>query len=208
MNEKVVITIGRQYGSGGHEVGRRLAEKMGVRCYDKELLELAAKNSGLAEELFDKQDEKPAGSLLYSMVMDTYSFGYSDAYSDMPINQRIFLAQFDTIRKLAEEESCVIVGRCADYALEDNPNCVSVFVTAPMENRIQTIMKRCDLSEKKAEAHIIKTDKKRSSYYDYYSDKKWGSSSSYDICASTADIGIDGVVDLILYYVDKKFGKR
>ncbi len=207
MYGKLVVTIGRQYGSGGHEVGRRLAEKMGVRCYDKELLELAAKNSGLAEELFDKQDEKPTGSHLYSMVMDTYSFGYSDAYSDMPINQRIFLAQFDTIRKLAETESCVIVGRCADYALEDNPNCVSVFVTAPMENRIQTIMKRCDLNEKKAEAHIIKTDKKRSSYYDYYSDKKWGSSASYDLCASTADIGIDGVVDLILYYAEKKYGK-
>ena len=204
MNDKLVITVGREYGSGGHEVGRRLAERMGVKCYDKELLELAAKNSGLAEELFDKQDEKPTSSLLYSLVMDTYSFGYSDAYSDMPINQRIFLAQFDTIKKLGEAESCVIVGRCADYALEGYEHLVSAFVTAPLENRIKTIMERESVDAKKAESLIHKTDKKRASYYDYYSDKKWGRAESYDICLNSGVVGIDGVVDLILDFAEKK----
>ena len=207
MNEKTVVTIGREYGSGGHEVGRRLAEKMGVRLYDRELLELAAKNSGLAEELFDKQDEKPTSSLLYSLVMDTYSFGYSDAYSDMPINQRIFLAQFDTIKKLGEAESCVIVGRCADYALEGYEHLISVFITAPLEERIKTIMERNGVDAKKAESLIHKTDKKRSSYYDYYSDKKWGRAESYDLCINSADIGIDGVVELIYEYARIKESK-
>ena len=124
MDERTVITIGREFGSGGHEIGMKLAEKLGIKCYDKELLELAAKESGLCEELFASQDEKPTNSFLYSLVMDTYSLGYTNSYVDMPINHKVFLAQFDAIKKLAERESCVIVGRCADYALEDNPYAV------------------------------------------------------------------------------------
>ena len=121
MDGRTVITIGREFGSGGHEIGMKLAERLGIKCYDKELLELAAKESGLCEELFASQDEKPTNSFLYSLVMDTYSLGYSNSYVDMPINHKVFLAQFDAIKKLAEKESCVIVGRCADYALEDDP---------------------------------------------------------------------------------------
>ena len=117
MDERTVITIGREFGSGGHEIGMKLAERLGIKCYDKELLTEAAKHSGLCEELFETHDEKPTNSFLYSLVMDTYSLGYTtSAYMDMPINHKIFLAQFDTIKKLADQESCVIVGRCADYA--------------------------------------------------------------------------------------------
>ena len=117
MKRNLVITIGRECGSSGRAIGRKLAESLGIKCYDKELLALAAKNSGLCEELFKTHDEKPTNSFLYSLVMDTYSMGYNtSAYMDMPINHKIFLAQFDTIKKLADEESCVIVGRCADYA--------------------------------------------------------------------------------------------
>ena len=127
MMGNLVITIGRECGSAGRLIGQKLAADLGVKCYDKELLTLAAKNSGLCEELFKTHDEKPTSSFLYSLVMDTYSLGYNtSAYMDMPINHKIFLAQFDTIKKLAEEESCVIVGRCADYALADYPNTVSV----------------------------------------------------------------------------------
>ena len=118
MDERTVITIGREFGSGGHEIGMKLAEKLGI----KELLELAAKESGLCEELFASQDEKPTNSFLYSLVMDTYSLGYTNSYVDMPINHKVFLAQFDAIKKLAERESCVIVGRCADYALSEFDN--------------------------------------------------------------------------------------
>ena len=126
MSGNLVITIGRQCGSSGKIIGQKLAEEMGVKCYDKELLALAAKNSGLCEELFETHDEKPTNSFLYSLVMDTYSMGYTTSgYMDMPINHKIFLAQFDTIKQLADQESCVIVGRCADYALSDYPKVVS-----------------------------------------------------------------------------------
>ena len=142
MDGRTVITIGREFGSGGHEIGMKLAERLGIKCYDKELLELAAKESGLCKELFASQDEKPTNSFLYSLVMDTYSLGYSNSYVDMPINHKVFLAQFDAIKKLAEKESCVIVGRCADYALEDDPFAVSVFVKASIDERVKRIFFR------------------------------------------------------------------
>lgn len=204
MNENTVITIGREFGSGGHDIGMKLAEKLGIKCYDKELLELAAKHSGLCEELFASQDEKPTNSFLYSLVMDTYSLGYSNSYVDMPINHKVFLAQFDAIKKLAESESCVIVGRCADYALEDNPNAVSVFIKADMKERVERIKKLYNLSDSKASDLIQKTDKRRASYYNYYSSKKWGDAKSYDLCIDSGELGQDGVIELICNYIDIK----
>ena len=130
MTNNLIITIGRQCGSGGEMIGELLAEKMGVKCCDK-VLSWLQNTARTFEELFGKHDERPTSSFLYSLVMDSYSMGYTaSGYSDMPINHKIFLAQFDTIKKLAEEASCVMVGRCADYALEDYPNVVSVFITA------------------------------------------------------------------------------
>lgn len=202
MNENTVITIGREFGSGGHDIGIKLAEKLGVKCYDKELLELAAKQSGLCEELFASQDEKPTNSFLYSLVMDTYSLGYSSSYSDMPINHKVFLAQFDTIKKLADNESCVIVGRCADYALEDYPNAVSVFIKADIKERVERIKKLYNISDNKAADMIQKTDKRRASYYNYYSSKKWGEAKSYDLCVDSGELGEEGVIELICKYID------
>ena len=120
--EKFVITIGRQFGSGGLDIGRKLSENLNVKCYDKELLAMAAKESGLCQEIFENHDEKPTNSFLYSLVMDTYSVsGYTSApFLDMPLNHKVFLAQFETIKKLADKESCIIVGRCADYALAEH----------------------------------------------------------------------------------------
>ena len=158
MDERTVITIGREFGSGGHEIGMKLAEKLGIKCYDKELLQVAAKESGLCEELFASQDEKPTNSFLYSLVMDTYSLGYSNSYVDMPINHKVFLAQFDAIKKLAAKESCVIVGRCADYALEDDPFAVSVWIKASLDERIKRIKKLYELNDSKAADLIQKTD--------------------------------------------------
>ena len=204
MNENTVITIGREFGSGGHDIGMKLAEKLGIKCYDKELLELAAKQSGLCEELFASQDEKPTNSFLYSLVMDTYSLGYSNSYVDMPINHKVFLAQFDAIKKLAEKESCVIVGRCADYALEDNPNAVSVFIKADIKERIERVKKLYNITDAKASDMIQKTDKRRASYYNYYSSKKWGEAKSYDLCLDSGELGEDGAIELICNYIDIK----
>ena len=204
MDERTVITIGREFGSGGHEIGSKLAERLGIKCYDKELLELAAKQSGLCEELFASQDEKPTNSFLYSLVMDTYSLGYTNSYVDMPINHKVFLAQFDAIKKLAEKESCVIVGRCADYALEDDPFAVSVFIKAGMDDRIKRIKRIYELNESKAADLIQKTDKRRASYYNYYSSKKWGEAKSYDLCIDSGVVGIDGAIDMILKFIELK----
>lgn len=205
MKGNLVITIGRQCGSGGKKIGQRLAEVMGVKCYDKELLSVAAKDSGLCEELFETHDEKPTSSFLYSLVMDTYSLGYTtSAYMDMPINHKIFLAQFNTIKKLADEESCVIVGRCADYALSDYPNTVSVFITANDEDRIKSLMETYKVDEAKAKDIMVKTDKKRSSYYNYYSSKKWSDAKSYDLCINSSVTGMEGAIEVIQAFAKVK----
>ena len=205
MNGNLVITIGRQCGSGGREIGQMLAQKMGVKCYDKELLTEAAKHSGLCEELFESHDEKPTSSFLYSLVMDTYSFGYTNsAYMDMPINHKIFLAQFDAIKKLAEQESCVIVGRCADYALADYPNTVSVFINAIDGDRIAHLKEHYQVDDVKAKDIMVKTDKKRASYYNYYSSKKWNDTRSYDLCINRSAVGQEGAVEMILAFAKAK----
>lgn len=209
MAANTVITIGRQFGSGGREIGMRLAEELGIKCYDKELLDRAAKESGICQELFEHHDEKPTNSFLYSLVMDTYSFGgYSSAaFADMPINHKVFLAQFDAIKKLAEEESCVIVGRCADYALAEYPGAVSVFIHADMDKRIRRIAKKYDLSDAAAKERIQKTDKKRASYYNYYTSKKWGDASEYNLCLDSGMLGVEGCVEMIKKAIELKKNK-
>ena len=203
--KKTIITIGRQYGSGGHEIGATIAHDLGLKLYDKEMLKRAAKESGLCEELFETHDEKPTNSFLYSLVMDTYSLGYAgSAYMDMPLNHKVFLAQFDTIKQIASEEPCVIIGRCADYALAEFPNVVSVFITADEDEKIKTLMARHDMNETQAKAFMAKTDKKRASYYNYYSSKRWGDSKSYDLCINSSKVGMDGAIRIIKAFAEEK----
>lgn len=205
MNGNLVITIGRQCGSKGKLIGEKLAEALGVKCYDKELLSEAAKHSGLCEELFETHDEKPTNSFLYSLVMDTYSLGYTtSAYMDMPINHKIFLAQFDTIKKLADEESCVIVGRCADYALAEYPNTVTVFITGNEPDKLEYLQQLYNVNESKAKDIMVKTDKKRSSYYNYYASKRWGDAKSYDLCINSSAVGVEGAVKIIQEFAKAK----
>ncbi|MFV0364309.1 MAG: AAA family ATPase [Suipraeoptans sp.] len=201
---KTIISIGRQYGSAGREIGYKVANDLGIKLYDKEMLNRAAKESGIAEELFETHDEKPTSSFLYSLVMDTYSLGYSTAYSDMPINYKIFLAQFDAIKKIAEEGPCILVGRCADYALEENPNLLSIFIHADMEAKVKRLCRIYDYTEGKAKEVIHKTDKRRASYYNYYSNKKWADAESYDVCLSSSMLGIDGTCEAIKKLIDVK----
>ena len=198
-----VYTIGREYGSNGRLVGEALAARLGIKCYDKELLKNAAKESGLCEEIFENHDEKPTKSFLYSLVMDSYSTGsYTSTFLDMPLNNKIFLAQFDAIKQIAENESCVIVGRCADYALAKHPEVINIFVHANMDDRIRNVAKRKNLSENKARDLVNKTDKQRSSYYNYYTSKKWGEAKSYDLCLNTSKLTIEQCVDVILSFRD------
>lgn len=200
-----VYTIGREYGSLGKLVAQKLAERLGVKLYDKELLQQAAKDSGFCEEIFENHDERPTNSFLYSLVMDTYSGGnYSSApFLDMPLNHKVFLAQFDSIKKLAENESCVIVGRCADYALANRPNTVNVFIHADMDDRVKVVSKRMDITENKARDLCIKKDKQRSSYYNYYTSKKWGDSRSYDLTLNASKLSVDECVNIILEFGEK-----
>jgi len=193
-----IVTIGREFGSAGREIGTRLAERLGIKLYDKEMLDRAAKESGICQELFETHDEKPTNSFLYSLVMDTYSMGYSSgSYSDMPINHKVFLAQFDAIKKIADEGPCILVGRCADYALEDYENVIRVFIHADLNDRIRRIARKYDLTDAKARELILKTDKKRGSYYNYFTNKKWSDAQSYDFCLCSSELGIEGTADAI-----------
>ncbi len=200
-----IITIGRQFGSAGREIGYKVADDLGIKLYDKEMLDRASKESGICQELFETHDEKPTNSFLYSLVMDTYSLGYSSgSYTDMPINHKVFLAQFDAIKKIADEGPCILVGRCADYALEEYDNVLTLFIHASMEARIRRIARIYDLTDAKAKDMIIKTDKKRSSYYNYYSNKKWASADSYHMCLDSSVLGIEGTAEAIKKLVELK----
>lgn len=202
MDDRIIISIGRQYGSGGREIGKKLAEIFNINFYDKELITLAAKESGFSEEILKENDENHNGSFLYSLVMGTYTGG-----DNLPLNHKLFLAQFDTIKKLASEKSCVIIGRCADYALEYNPNCVKVFIHADLDSRIKRAIDVYGESPDKVEEVIKKTDKKRESYYNFYTGKKWGQMQNYDITINSAFSGIDGAVKAIADLVRVKMNK-
>ena len=202
MGKDTIITIGRQCGSGGREVGIALAKDLNIPYYDKELLKRAAKESGLCEEVFEKFDEKPTSSLLYSIVMDPYSLGIGANGIDMPINHKVFLAAFDTIKKIADEGPCVMIGRCADYALADYSNVINFFLFAPMEDRIKRVAELRELTPEKAKDYIQKAEKQRASYYNYYTTKKWGATTSYNYCLDTSVLGIDGTVELIKHIID------
>ena len=200
-----IITIGRQFGSGGREIGEKLAEHFGIKCYDKELLSRAAKESGFCEEMIQNHDERPTNSFLYNLVMDTYSFGYNaSSFVDMPISHKVFLAQFDTIKKIADEGPCVIVGRCADYALADYDNVLNLFIHGDEECKIKRLKERFDdiTTDDKAREMMNKKDKQRQSYYNYYSSKKWGRADSYDLCINSSILGIDGTVNFIIQYIE------
>lgn len=197
-----IITIGRQFGSGGREIGEKVAEHFGIKCYDKELLARAAKESGFCQEMIESHDERPTNSFLYNLVMDTYSYGYNaSSFMDMPISHKVFLAQFDAIKKMADEAPCVIVGRCADYALSEYKNCLNLFIYGNEECKVKRIMEKYDVSEQKAREMMKKNDKQRQSYYNYYSSKKWGRADSYDLCLNSSKYGIEGSIQLIIQAV-------
>ena len=195
-----VITIARQYGSGGHEVGERLAQKLNIPFYDKALIAMAAKQSGISPEVFERADEKATSSLLYSMVMGGGGYGFGSrvpGLGDMPINDKLFLIQSDIIKKAAEEGPCVIIGRCADYILREHLNCFHVFIHADKDARVKRIVMKELCEEKKAPDFVTKKDKQRANYYNFYSNNRWDDLNNYDLTVNTSRFSIEQAVNLI-----------
>ena len=194
-----IITISRQYGSGGHEVGERLAQKLNIPLLDKELIAMAAKQSGLSEAVFERADEKAGNSLLYSMVMGNYTFGSRiTGVNEMPINDKLFILQSDIIKKAAEEGPCIIVGRCGDYILRKNENVFRVFIHADKESRIKRIVRKGLCEESKAADFVAKRDKQRANYYNFYSNKRWDDLSNYHLTLDSSRFEIEELVDIII----------
>lgn len=203
MGKKLIITICREFCSGGMETGKKLAEKLNIDFYDKELISLAAKESGFTENIFENVDEKPTNSLLYSIAMGAPSLtGVFFQNNDFLTNDKLFGIQSNVIKEIANKGSSVIVGRCSDYILRDEEGLVKVYLQADMEFRKKRFLLEGKNVEEKDIEHIInKTDKKRANYYSYYTGREWDAVSNYDIVINTSKVGIDGAVELILNYI-------
>ncbi|NLP57059.1 AAA family ATPase [Lutibacter sp. B1] len=206
MDEKFFINIGRQLGSGGRIIGKKLASELNISFYDKELIRIASQESGLGKEIFEQADEKESHSLLGGLFGLRTSLIDEINVNNYLCNETLFKIQSDVIRELAEQKSCLFVGRCADYVLHENPRCVNVFISANIEDRVKRIAEIQQLSESKAKDFIEKMDKKRAGYYNYYSNKVWGAAESYHICINSSALGIKGTVTLIQQFVKQKFG--
>ena len=189
----MIITIGRQFGSGGREIGEKLAKRLGYAFYDKEILTMAAEESGFSAAAMQHYDEKPTGSLIYGLYMT------GAATSDtLPLNQQLAFAQFNVIRKVAQADNCVILGRCADYILREKNNVLSVFLHAPLEFRAKRIMAEKNIdSQALAEKTVKRTDKARADYYNFFTHKKWGDAEATMLSFDTSALGIDTVVDIL-----------
>ncbi|MGI6498870.1 MAG: AAA family ATPase [Oscillospiraceae bacterium] len=194
---KAIVTIGRQCGSGGREIGKRLADRLGVPFYDRKLIEMAAKESGIDPGVFENVDETATNSLLYALSMGAFPLAGQTGVLQNSINDKVFFASAEFIRTVAEKGSCVIVGRCADYILREEKALISVFMHGELKDRVARIAKEYDKEPGKAEEIVRKLDKQRANYYNYYAGQKWGSLVNYAITLDTSVVGIDGAVDLL-----------
>jgi len=204
MNDKFVINVGRQLGSGGRQIGEKLASQFGIAFYDKELINLASKESGLGKEFFENADEKKSHSIIGGLLGLRTNISNEVYVNNYLSNETFFKIQSDIIRELAEEKSCVFVGRCADYILRDHPRCINIFITADTDDRVKRVTQDQKLTAAKALEVIEKTDKKRSEYYNYFSNKVWGVAESYHLCINSSVLGIDETVAFIRRFVEQK----
>ena len=196
MNKNFCRTIGREFGSGGREIARKLSERLGVKMYDKNLISLMAKESGISEDILHSIDETPTNSFLYAL--STGSFTHSSIVSpELPLTDKAFIVSSKIIREIAEQESCIIVGRCAEYVLKEHQRLLRVFIYTDASRRAKRVAEGEKISESEASTLIKKMDKKRASYHNYFSDRKWGSRSAYDICIDSK-FGTEAVVDIIV----------
>ena len=202
QREKLIITIARQYGSGGREIGEKIAEALGIPLYDKELIKEAASRGNLNETVIAGADESAANSLLYTLAMGsnvlgtTMSFGYK-----MPLNDKLFILQSDVIKEYAKEGSCIFIGRCADYVLRDEAKLLRLFIHGDLDHRRERVaMRHPEIKPSQVVDIINKTDKRRASYYNFYTGNKWGKFDNYDLTVNSSTLGIDGTVDMIVAY--------
>jgi cytidylate kinase len=198
MSGNYVITIGREYGSGGLEIGQKLAEKLGIAFYDKNLIDTVAEKSNMKIEALYKADEMPANPLMNPFLHPGYEAG--------TVNDRLFWKQSEVIRELAEKESCVIIGRCADFILRDYKNVLSIFIQAPFEDRVSRVAEKYLIDiPSEAKKDVLRNDKLRRSYYQFYTDDKWGGRERKDLIINSSILGIDGTVDFLKTFVEMKF---
>ena len=200
MSKKLIITIARQYGSGGREIGEKIAAALGIPLYDKELIKDAAAQGYLNMDIITKSEETAANSVLYTLAMGSNVFGASAAFGyKMPLNDKLFILQSDIIKSYAKEGSCVIIGRCGDYVLRDESNLLRVFVFGDLDHRKERVLARHPEVKPTQVVDIInKTDKRRSSYYNFYTGQKWGKFDNYDLTVNSSTLGIDGVVNTVV----------
>lgn len=204
MKKDFIINIGRQLGSGGRSIAAILAKHYGITAYDRNLIELAAKESGLSQEFFENADEKKSHGFFHSLFSAraaTNALGGGDSYLS---NDALFKVQSDIIRDLAERESCIFVGRCADYILREHPRCINLFFTANLEDRIARMANEKGITPEQAEELIEKTDRRRADYYNFYSGKTWGAAESYDLCINTSHLGHEATAKMLIEYIDTR----
>jgi cytidylate kinase len=204
-SKHVIICVGRQLGSGGHDIARMLALDFNAKYYDRELLNLAAKESGFSEKIFEKNDERRG---IFRSLFNLRATPMPDngIYANNFSQESLFKFQSDAIKKAADEGSCVFVGRCADYVLRERQDVVNVFITASMDFRIQQIMAKQKLDQTAARKFIEQREATRSSYYNYYTGKKWGAAESYDLCVDASILGLQATEKLIADFIRKRFG--
>ncbi|HIS77429.1 MAG TPA: cytidylate kinase-like family protein [Candidatus Merdivicinus excrementipullorum] len=199
---RTIITISRQYGSGGRYIGRKLAEALDIPFYDKEIILRSAEESGISREIFEQLEEKPTNSLLYSLSLNAGLLRGGTVSPELPLSDQVFLIQSEIIRKMANQGPCVIVGRCSEYVLRDRTDCINVFLYSTMEDRIARATTYYGLPLEKAKEKLAKMDKKRASYYNFYTNLKWGQAENYDLCVNTASLGVEGTVELLQKFIE------
>ena len=199
MDNKLIITINREYGSGGRLVGQRLSEELGIPLYDRKLIEMAAQESGLSPDFIENVETRPTSSFLFNLATSAQTgSGYMLQY-DMPVGDRAFFAQSNVIRDLAAKESCVIVGRCAGYILRENPSCLNVFVYGSVEDRLNRATSVYGVPRKDLADRLVKIDKGRANYFKYYTGEDWYDVRAYDLAINTAVSGVEGAVKAVTY---------
>ncbi len=207
MDKKFVINIGRQLGSGGRGIAAILAKHYGITAYDRNLIELAAKESGFSQEFFENADEKKSHGFFHSIFSNRAVANALGSNDSCLSNDALFKVQSDIIRDLAERESCIFVGRCADYILRDHPYCINLFFTANLEDRVARMAGEKGITAGQAEELIERTDRRRADYYNYYSGKTWGSAESYDLCVNTSRLGFEGTAKMLIDFIDSRLDR-
>ena len=205
MEKRLIINVGRQLGSGGHDIGRMLAQDFHAQYYDREILNIAAKESGFSEEFFEKNDERKGFLRSFLHLPFSNSSAGDSFYQNNFSQEGLFKFQSDAIRKEAEKGSCVFVGRCADYVLRDFPNTVNIFITAPVQFRIDNVAKKSGVSSEEARKIIEQGEKRRAEYYNYYTGKRWGDAKSYDLCIDASILGLEQTEKFIAEFIRKRF---